>query len=81
MMLQQDQPDDYVIATGETHSVRELVEIAFGHVNLRLAGLREDRRPALLRPAEVDHLDRRSEQSAAGAAVGAERAISTASFA
>ena len=55
MMLQQDEPDDYVIATGVSHSVRELVEIAFGHVNLRLAGLREDD-PALLRPAEVDHL-------------------------
>ena len=34
LMLQQDQPDDYVIATGESHSVRELVEIAFGHVGL-----------------------------------------------
>src|SRR6476659_8491639 len=31
MMLQQDQPDDYVVATGETHSVREFCEIAFGH--------------------------------------------------
>src|SRR5437868_13605852 len=34
LMLQQDQPDDYVIATGETHSVRELVEVAFECVNL-----------------------------------------------
>lgn len=34
LMLQQDEPEDYVIATGETHSVRELVEIAFGHVGL-----------------------------------------------
>src|SRR6185436_19802959 len=34
MMLQQDQPDDYVIATGETHSVREFVEAAFGHLGL-----------------------------------------------
>ena len=33
-MLQQDQPDDYVVATGDAHSVRELVEIAFGHVGL-----------------------------------------------
>ncbi|NTV64535.1 MAG: GDP-mannose 4,6-dehydratase, partial [Oscillochloris sp.] len=33
-MLQQDQPDDYVIATGETHSVREFCELAFGHVGL-----------------------------------------------
>src|SRR5512144_1437294 len=34
LMLQQDRPDDYVIATGETHSVQELVEAAFGHVGL-----------------------------------------------
>ncbi len=33
-MLQQDEPGDYVIATGELHSVRELVEVAFGHVGL-----------------------------------------------
>ena len=34
LMLQQDSPDDYVVATGETHPVRELVEVAFGHVGL-----------------------------------------------
>lgn len=34
LMLQQDQPDDYVIATGETHIVKELVEIAFEYVGL-----------------------------------------------
>src|SRR5207249_7949793 len=34
LMLQQDQPDDYVIATGETHSVREFLELAFGHVGM-----------------------------------------------
>src|SRR5207302_8157063 len=34
LMLQQDEPDDYVIATGETHSVRELVELAFAHAGL-----------------------------------------------
>ena len=34
LMLQQDQPDDYVVATGETHSVREFCEVAFGHVGL-----------------------------------------------
>jgi GDPmannose 4,6-dehydratase len=55
LMLQQDQPDDYVIATGETHTVREFVETAFG-----LAGL--DYRdyvkgdPDLFRPAEVNVL-------------------------
>jgi GDPmannose 4,6-dehydratase len=55
MMLQQNEPDDYVIATGVSHSVRELVEIAFGHVDLRWQDfVKTD--PALLRPAEVDHL-------------------------
>ena len=55
LMLQQEEADDYVIATGESHSVRELVEIAFGH-----AGLNWEQHvvidPAFLRPAEVDHL-------------------------
>jgi len=55
LMLQQDQPDDYVIATGTAHSVRDLVEIAFGHVGLDWQKyVRLD--PAFLRPAEVDHL-------------------------
>jgi GDPmannose 4,6-dehydratase len=55
MMLQQDQPDDYVIATGQSHSVRQLVETAFGHAGLDWQKyVRID--PALLRPAEVDHL-------------------------
>ncbi|HWP65516.1 MAG TPA: GDP-mannose 4,6-dehydratase [Candidatus Limnocylindria bacterium] len=54
-MLQQPAPDDYVVATGETHSVRELVEIAFGVVGLRWQDyVRTD--PSLLRPAEVDTL-------------------------
>jgi GDPmannose 4,6-dehydratase len=55
MMLQQPQPDDYVIATGQSHSVRQLVETAFGHVGLEWQKyVRID--PALMRPAEVDHL-------------------------
>jgi GDPmannose 4,6-dehydratase len=55
MMLQQDQPDDYVVATGIAHSVRELVEVAFARVGLEWQKhVRVD--PALLRPAEVDHL-------------------------
>jgi GDPmannose 4,6-dehydratase len=55
MMLQQDIPDDYVIATGVSHSVRELVEVAFGHAGLDWEKyVRLD--PALIRPAEVDHL-------------------------
>jgi GDPmannose 4,6-dehydratase len=55
LMLQQDKADDYVIATGESHSVKELVETAFGHVGLdwqRYVRLDE----SFLRPAEVDHL-------------------------
>jgi GDPmannose 4,6-dehydratase len=55
LMLQREQPEDYVIATGETHTVRDCVEIAFDHV-----GLDWERHveldPTLLRPAEVDHL-------------------------
>jgi GDPmannose 4,6-dehydratase len=54
-MLQQDEPDDYVIATGESHSVRELAEIAFAHVGLDWQRyVRED--ASLKRPAEVDFL-------------------------
>ena len=55
MMLQQDAPRDYVIATGVSRSVGELVETAFGHAGLDWRKyLRTD--PGLLRPAEVDHL-------------------------
>ncbi len=55
LMLQQDRPEDYVIATGETHSVREFVEEAFGHLGLdyqRYVVIDE----RFLRPAEVDLL-------------------------
>jgi GDPmannose 4,6-dehydratase len=55
LMLQQDQPDDYVVATGIAHSVRDLVEVAFARVGLDWQKyVRVD--PAFLRPAEVDHL-------------------------
>jgi len=55
LMLQRDAADDYVVATGESHSVQDLVEIAFGHAGLDWRRfVKED--PALLRPAEVDHL-------------------------
>jgi GDPmannose 4,6-dehydratase len=55
LMLQQDRPDDYVVATGRTTTVREMCRIAFAHVGL------DDERyvvvdPALFRPAEVDRL-------------------------
>jgi GDPmannose 4,6-dehydratase len=55
MMLQQDEPEDFVLATGEAHSVQEFVDIAFEY-----AGLEQGRHvktdPEFLRPAEVDHL-------------------------
>ena len=54
-MLQQDEPDDYVIATGETHSVRELVEIAFARGDLDWKKHVEID-PQFIRPAEVDLL-------------------------
>ena len=55
MMLQRPSPDDYVVATGVSHSVRDLVEIAFAHAGLDWQRhVRVD--PALLRPAEVEHL-------------------------
>jgi GDPmannose 4,6-dehydratase len=55
LMLQQDEATEYVVATGEEHSVREFVEIAFEHAGLDWEGhVVTD--PAFLRPAEVDHL-------------------------
>jgi GDPmannose 4,6-dehydratase len=72
LMLQQDAPDDYVLATGETHSVREFVELAFAEVGMRLAwrntGVDEEGidatsgrvlvkvDPNYFRPTEVDRL-------------------------
>jgi len=55
LMLQQEKPDDYVIATGQTHSVRHLLEIAFEHVGLHYQDCVETDAD-LLRPAEVHHL-------------------------
>jgi len=55
LMLQQDTPEDYVVATGKEHSVKEFLELAFSHAGLHW----EDHvvtDPELLRPAEVDHL-------------------------
>jgi GDPmannose 4,6-dehydratase len=55
LMLQQDQPDDYVVATGVTHSVKHLVELAFAHVSLDWQQyVTID--PRFIRPAEVDLL-------------------------
>jgi GDPmannose 4,6-dehydratase len=54
-MMQQERPDDYVLATGETHSVQEFLEEAFGYVDLdwRTHVTADER---FLRPAEVDLL-------------------------
>jgi len=55
LMLQQEQADDFVVATGETHSVREFLDLAFGHVGLRWEDhVVVDKR--FIRPAEVDVL-------------------------
>jgi GDPmannose 4,6-dehydratase len=55
LMLQQEEPDDYVVSTGQAHSVRELVDVAFAHVGLDPDDyVRVD--PKYMRPAEVEHL-------------------------
>jgi GDPmannose 4,6-dehydratase len=54
-MLQQNEPDDYVVGTGVTHSVQDLVEVAFGHAGLDWKEfVKED--PKFRRPAEVEQL-------------------------
>jgi GDPmannose 4,6-dehydratase len=73
LMLQQDRPDDYVVGTGETHSVRRLCEIAFGHLDLDWEKyVVVD--PAFYRPAEVDLLV--SDPAKARAVLGWEPAVS-----
>jgi GDPmannose 4,6-dehydratase len=56
LTLQQEQPDDYVIATGETHSVREFVETAFQHVGVDDWQRHVFHDERLMRPAEVDYI-------------------------
>ncbi len=73
MMLQQDKPDNFVIGTGETHTVREFCEIAFGHVGLDYRDyVVQDQR--FYRPAEVDALV--SDPSKAGSVLGWEISVS-----
>ncbi len=55
LMLQQDEPDDYVVATGKTHSVERLLDVAFTHVGLNWRD-HAVRDPKFMRPAEVDLL-------------------------
>src|SRR5512135_3377437 len=67
LMLQQDEPDNFVVGTGETHTVREFCEIAFGHVGLDYRDfVVQD--PRFYRPAEVDALV--SDPSKAGRVLG-----------
>jgi GDPmannose 4,6-dehydratase len=67
MMLQRDEPSDYVIATGEEHSVQEFLELAFQRVGLDPESYVVEN-PLYLRPAEVDHLV--GDASKAGAELG-----------
>jgi GDPmannose 4,6-dehydratase len=55
LMLQNERPNDYIIATGESHSVQDLVEVAFSHVGLDWKEYVR-KNPTFLRPAEVEHL-------------------------
>ena len=72
MMLQQDEPDNFVIGTGETHAVREFCEVAFGHVDLDYTEyVVQDER--FYRPAEVDLLV--SDPSKARSVLGWEPAV------
>ncbi|NQT37960.1 MAG: GDP-mannose 4,6-dehydratase [Planctomycetes bacterium] len=73
LMLQQETPDDYVVATGQKHSVREFAELAFGHVGLDYRDYVEID-PAFFRPAEVNTL--RGDASKAQAELGWETEVS-----
>jgi GDPmannose 4,6-dehydratase len=55
-MLQQDEPDDYVVATGVTHSIRDLLDAAFAHVGIDDWSHLVRTDPEFVRPAEVDLL-------------------------
>ncbi len=56
LMLQQDKPDDYVLATGETHSIQDFLELAFKEVGIGDWKPYVKQNPKFLRPAEVDIL-------------------------
>jgi GDPmannose 4,6-dehydratase len=55
-MLQRDEPDDYVVATGETHSISELLDIAFGRIGVTDWSKHVEVDQRFVRPAEVDYL-------------------------
>lgn len=56
LMLQQDSPDDYIIATGETHSIRAFLDLAFDHIGIKDWSKHVKKDPRFMRPAEVDVL-------------------------
>ena len=56
MMLQQESPDDYVICTGETHTIREFLDVAFKHIDINDWSDLVVQDPEFYRPAEVDYL-------------------------
>ncbi len=56
LMLQQDAPDDYVIATGESHSIRDLLDVAFAYIGIDHWSNYVEEDPRFLRPAEIDFL-------------------------
>jgi GDPmannose 4,6-dehydratase len=68
MMLQQDMPDDYVLATGETRTIRELLDVAFGYVGIKDWSQYVVKDEKFFRPAEVDVL--RGDASKAKAILG-----------
>ena len=75
LMLQQDQADDFVVATGRTHSVRDFLQIAFGQVGLTVPGLRGPG-PALHAAGGGGPAHRRQQQGPQGARLAARRSAS-----
>ena len=63
MMLQQDSPEDYVICTGETHTIREFLDVAFEHIGMKDWGECVIIDPEFYRPAEVDYLKGSNEKA------------------
>jgi GDPmannose 4,6-dehydratase len=63
MMLQQDKADDYVICTGETHTIREFLDVAFKHVDIEDWSQHVVVDPKFYRPAEVDYLRGRNNKA------------------
>ena len=77
LMLQQDEPDDYIVATGETHSVREFLEMAFAHARPRLPRLRRVR-PAVHPPLRGRRPAGRPDQGPRASSAGSPRSTSRA---